>query len=143
MHSKKRIILKVTLLLLPASLAGTTHKRKHFPIIKIHTYLPLFPLPEVSFFSIFRYRSFFACRLFPTRCLRVSSAHASGSLCTATRRSDAATHGVADFLGELRGNGITPYLKCKTDRESTPSTRTIAYAGYGDNFKTYWGKKNK
>ena len=46
MHSKKRIILKVTLLLLPASLAGTTHKRKHFPIIKIHTYLPLFPLPD-------------------------------------------------------------------------------------------------
>lgn len=43
----------------------------------------------------------------------------------------------------LTANGIELYLKRETDRESTPSTRTIAYAGYGDNFKTYWGKKNK
>lgn len=43
----------------------------------------------------------------------------------------------------LTANGIELYLKRETDWESTPRTRTIAYAGYGDNFKTYWGKKNK
>lgn len=43
----------------------------------------------------------------------------------------------------LTANGIELYLKRETDWESTPRTRTIVYAGYGDNFKTYWGKKNK
>ena len=43
----------------------------------------------------------------------------------------------------LTANGIELYLKRETDWESTPRTHTIVYAGYGDNFKTYWGKKNK
>lgn len=43
----------------------------------------------------------------------------------------------------LTANGIELYLKRETDWESTPRTHTIVYAGYGDNFRTYWGKKNK
>ena len=43
----------------------------------------------------------------------------------------------------LTANGIELYLKRETDWESTPRTHTIVYAGYGNNFKTYWGKKSK
>lgn len=41
----------------------------------------------------------------------------------------------------LTANGVKLYLKRETDWEATPRTHTIVYAGYGDNFKTYWGKK--
>ena len=43
----------------------------------------------------------------------------------------------------LTANGVKLYLKRETDWESTSRTHTIVYAGYGGNFKTYWGKKNK
>ncbi len=40
-------------------------------------------------------------------------------------------------------NGIELYLQRETDWEASPRTHTIVYAGYGDNYKTYWGKKSK
>lgn len=40
-------------------------------------------------------------------------------------------------------NGIELYLQRETDWEASPRTHTIVYAGYGDNCKTYWGKKSK
>ena len=43
----------------------------------------------------------------------------------------------------LTVNGVELYLQRETDWEASPRTHTIVYAGYGGNFKTYWGKKNK
>lgn len=43
----------------------------------------------------------------------------------------------------LTANGVELYLKRETNWESSPRTHTIVYAGYGENFKTYWGKRNK
>lgn len=43
----------------------------------------------------------------------------------------------------LTANGVELYLQRETDWEATPRTHTIVYAGYGGNFKTYWGKKTK
>lgn len=43
----------------------------------------------------------------------------------------------------LTANGVKLYLKREVDWESDSRTHTIVYAGYGDNCKTYWGKKNK
>lgn len=40
-------------------------------------------------------------------------------------------------------NGVELYLQRETDWEASPRTHTIVYAGYGDNYKTYWGKKVK
>lgn len=40
-------------------------------------------------------------------------------------------------------NGVELYLQRETDWEASPRTHTIVYAGYGDNCKTYWGKKSK
>lgn len=40
-------------------------------------------------------------------------------------------------------NGVKLYLQRETDWEASPRTHTIVYAGYGDNCKTYWGKKSK
>ena len=40
-------------------------------------------------------------------------------------------------------NGIELYLQRETDWEASPRTHTIVYAGYGNNCKTYWGKKSK
>ena len=40
-------------------------------------------------------------------------------------------------------NGAELYLQRETDWEASPRTHTIVYAGYGDNYKTYWGKKVK
>lgn len=40
-------------------------------------------------------------------------------------------------------NGVELYLQRETDWEASPRTHTIVYAGYGDNYKTYWGKKSK
>lgn len=39
-------------------------------------------------------------------------------------------------------NGVKLYVQRETDWEASPRTHTIVYAGYGDNFKTYWGKKS-
>lgn len=38
-------------------------------------------------------------------------------------------------------NGINLYLQREVDWEASPRTHTIVYAGYGDNCKTFWGKK--
>lgn len=40
-------------------------------------------------------------------------------------------------------NGVELYLQRETDWEASPRTHTIVYAGYGDDYKTYWGKKSK
>ena len=40
-------------------------------------------------------------------------------------------------------NGVEVYLQRETDWEASPRTHTIVYAGYGSNYKTYWGKKSK
>ena len=40
-------------------------------------------------------------------------------------------------------NGVKLYVQRETDWEASPRTHTIVYAGYGDNSKTYWGKKSK
>ena len=40
-------------------------------------------------------------------------------------------------------NGVKLYAQRETDWEASPRTHTIVYAGYGDNSKTYWGKKSK
>ena len=40
-------------------------------------------------------------------------------------------------------NGVTVYVQRETDWEASPRTHTIVYAGYGANYKTYWGKKGK
>lgn len=38
-------------------------------------------------------------------------------------------------------NGVELYLQRETDWEASPRTHTIVYAGYGKDYKTYWGKK--
>lgn len=43
----------------------------------------------------------------------------------------------------LTANGVELCLQRETDWEANPRTHTIVYAGYGNNFKTYWGKKSK
>ena len=43
----------------------------------------------------------------------------------------------------LTANGVELYLQRETDWEATPRTHTIVYAGYGNNNKTYWGKKSR
>lgn len=43
----------------------------------------------------------------------------------------------------LTANGVELYLQRETNWEANPRTHTIVYAGYGSNFKTYWGKKSK
>ena len=43
----------------------------------------------------------------------------------------------------LTANGVELCLQRETDWEANPRTHTIVYAGYGSNFKTYWGKKKK
>ena len=43
----------------------------------------------------------------------------------------------------LTVNGVELYLQREVDWEANPRTHTIVYAAYGDNFKTYWGKKTK
>lgn len=43
----------------------------------------------------------------------------------------------------LTANGVKLYLQRETDWEASPRTHTIVYAGYGGNYKTYWGKKSK
>lgn len=40
-------------------------------------------------------------------------------------------------------NGVELYLQRETDWEASPRTHTIVYAGYGKDYKTYWGKKSK
>ena len=40
-------------------------------------------------------------------------------------------------------NGVKLYVQRETDWEASPRTHTIVYAGYGSDFKTYWGKKSK
>lgn len=41
----------------------------------------------------------------------------------------------------LTVNGTDLYLQRETDWEAIPRTHTIVYAAYGNNHKTYWGKK--
>lgn len=43
----------------------------------------------------------------------------------------------------LTANGVDLYLQREVDWEASPRIPTIVYAGYGENFKTYWGKKAK
>ena len=43
----------------------------------------------------------------------------------------------------LTANGVELYLQREVDWEANPRKHTIVYAGYGDNHKTYWGKKVK
>lgn len=43
----------------------------------------------------------------------------------------------------LTANGVELCLQREVDWEASPRTHTIVYAGYGSNFKTYWGKKAK
>ncbi|MDO4164017.1 MAG: arabinan endo-1,5-alpha-L-arabinosidase [Bacteroides sp.] len=42
----------------------------------------------------------------------------------------------------LTANGVELYLQREVDWEASPRTTTIVYAGYGSNYKTYWGKKS-
>lgn len=43
----------------------------------------------------------------------------------------------------LTVNGTDLYLQREVDWEASPRTPTLVFAGYGSNYTTYWGKKNK
>ena len=86
----------------------------------------------------------------------IDLSYSYGNQRTSTQLSLAADHTVAE--GPWKGatwsydsgnrvlmfdNGVKLYVQRETDWEASPRTHTIVYAGYGDNSKTYWGKKSK
>ena len=86
----------------------------------------------------------------------IDLSYSYGNQRTSTQLALAADHTVAE--GPWKGatwsydsgnrvlmfdNGVKLYVQRETDWEAAPRTHTIVYAGYGDNSKTYWGKKSK
>lgn len=86
----------------------------------------------------------------------IDLSYSYGNQRTSTQLALAADHTVAE--GPWKGatwsydsgnrvlmfdNGVKLYVQRETDWEASPRTHTIVYAGYGDNSKTYWGKKSK
>ena len=71
--------------------------------------------------------------------MTLSSAHkvTAGSWKGATWTYDSNNHCL------ILDNGVELYLQRETDWEASPRTHTIVYAGYGKDYKTYWGKKSK